>query len=515
MNSRFINVTDKIILEYSNLTHSNLYTYDIVRGVEKSFYISYDYANEVTSHRDNGVERLETLKSNKWLYLDVDRFKSNLGLNQTLNKEPLIPIYYNKLKIHILSGYTFSDIEGFILKLYLKNIKDENVNLLNFAFLRDFPNNTIQFNPEPLYINSKYYNRYIELDVLSAEHLFDNNYRFILNDLSNYDLNNHSLVYIDYYNINHTEDKNSILITDNIISRSTPVVDKYKYFSLKIEEVGDYFEHYATFKGGFPTEFIDNMAQMNRLWVITHKIEVFEQIGLNMIKTEELEKIQRSNFNKPLRFRPIIENANNAFSFTIKYTVIFHDTTTNEQFYRVANIAKLNPKKYGENLLKLNTSGFTKIDLYHKQAPNVFYEYSTSENGNTQTKVINHYLNKIYAYNRNIEITPFTNVYEFIFNDSIAYGLEYFLVFISDDEEKLYIPDLESFNTDTSLFFKIIEQTAIQIRRFKKRKYYIIGVNENGESTVIDSGTFYNENPPLIVNPNIIDNADTNINNLS
>lgn len=492
MSARYININDRIIVEISNDAASKDLKYDITTNSHtnrNSFYVSYE--EDSNSNRDNGAERLDAPTSNRWLYLDVDRFVSGTGISSRINVQPIIPLRFNRIRIHILSGYTFDDSNGFVLQSYIKDIRSNQVNLLNFAFLRDFPNETISFNPEPLYINSKYYNRYIELDMLSPDSLInDANFQFMVNELSTLKLDKNSLVYFDFHNIQRTEEDDTYLITDNLIQRSLTVTDKYKYFGLNLKEVGDYFEYHATFKNGFPTEFINNMSQVGRFWVINHKLEVFEQVGMQMIKTSEIERIQRDSFNRVLKFRPIVENAAIAYSFTIKYTATFTDTNTNEQFYRVASLSKLNPKKYGETLMRLNTDSFANLNVYHKSPVNVVNNFQAIEAGQTQTLVVNHYLKTVTQDNPTMQIEPFTNVYSFEFNDSIAHGFEFFLSFVSDDEEKIYVPDIEEENTETKLFFKIPEKTAMQVRTFSNRSYYIIGVNANGESTVISKGLF-------------------------
>lgn len=494
MNSRYININDRILLEYSNNTTQKDYKYDIVRNGDtkrNTFYISYENAAVADYNRDNGAERLDNVNSNRWFYLDVDRFKAKPNLTFELNKQPIIGLRYNRLRIHLLSGYTMNDIQGFIMQIYLKDVRQNNINLMSFAFLRDFPNDNIRFNPEPLYINSKYYNRYIELDLLSPESLLtDGNYQFMVNELTDDPIDKNTLVYIDFNTISRTEN-NIYLFTDEIVKRAETVVDKYRFFGLRISEVDDYFEHYATFKNGFPTEFINNMAAVNRIWHITHKIEVFEQIGFQNIKTDEVEKIQRSNFDRPLRYRPILVYSDTAFSFSIKYTCIFTDTTTNEQFYRTSHLSKLNPRKYGVNLKKLNISGFTRLDVFHPSDINLVNEFTARDLGEGQIKFVNNYIRRInLAQDNVIEVTPFTNVYQFEFEESIAEGLEFFISFISDDGEKIYITDIEEENTDTKLFFKIQERIAERIRTFTNRDWYIIGVNPNGESTTIAKGTF-------------------------
>jgi len=491
MSARYINIDDKFIVELSNSTIKKDWFYDIVTNThtnEKSFYVSYQHDTETNSTRDNGIERLGKF-TNNWIYLDVNTFKANTGLVYENDIIPILDLPYNVIKIHMLAGYTMEDYNGFTLNAYVNDVRNTRINLLNFAFIKDFPNENIEFSPEPLYINSRYYNRFIELHMISPEYFLQpTDYQFLLDKLSNNAIDNKTLINFEFsYIINIDE----YITTGQTIKRAETLTDNYKYFGLRLEEVQDYFELYATYKGGFPSEFIDKMATLNRQWILTHKLEVFEQLGFSMVKTSEVEMIQRSNFNKPMKFRPIIENANNAYSFSIKYTCIFRDITTNEQFYRVANLSKLNPKKYGESILKLNVSNIQPINLYNKQDPSVILQFNGINNLQEKTLVVNHYLREIpIVDNTNITIEPFTNVYAFNFNSSIAEGFEFFLAFVSDDNEKLYISDIEEQNSDTSLFFKITEQQATQIKRFSNKTFYIIGVNTNGESTVIHKGGF-------------------------
>ncbi len=492
-NSRFININDKVLLELSGSysPHSYKYEYSINSFTgKKTFYIAYSESDSI-SNRDNGAEQLGEL-SNSWFYPDVNRYISNSGITFTDEVEPLIPIYFNKLRIHLLSGYNFNDAEGFVLNAYLKNIKHDKVNLLSFSFLKSFPNNTITINPEPLYINSKYYNRYIELDLLSPEKLLENNdYAFIVQELTDEAIDNNTLLYFDFHSINSYDSKKSTVNTFETVQRAITPVDAYKNFSVKFEEVGDYFEYYALYKGSIISNFIDKQSLVGKSWILTHKIEVYEQLGLQMVKTDEIEKIQRSNFEKPLKFRPIIEYASEAYSFTIKYTCIFTEINSNEQFYRGASLSSLSPKKYGKSLQALNVEGLLRYEVYKEIPKNLNLQLSLNEAGEAKTAIVNHYLDRItLSSSSEIKVMPFTNVYSFKFDGSVAQNLEYFIVFISDDNEKLYIADIEENNTDTELYFKISESNATKIRQFSNRTYYIVGINSNGESTVLANGTF-------------------------
>jgi hypothetical protein len=68
-------------------------------------------------------------------------------------------VTYNTLRIHVLSGYTFSDIAGLISRIAYVDNNFNQVFVANIAYLKE---DTINFNSKPLRLVDKIYDRYIE-----------------------------------------------------------------------------------------------------------------------------------------------------------------------------------------------------------------------------------------------------------------------------------------------------------------------------------------------------------------
>lgn len=79
------------------------------------------------------------------------------------------------VKIHILTGYVFGDCEGFMLSVRATQAKnsiisstDGVVTLQNYIFHKGNLSRLVKFDSSPLYMQSKYYDRYMEFTVPSA-----------------------------------------------------------------------------------------------------------------------------------------------------------------------------------------------------------------------------------------------------------------------------------------------------------------------------------------------------------
>lgn len=86
-------------------------------------------------------------------------------------------LFYNKVRIYILSGYVFSQSEGFCLKAkakqrpkeynlygedYIENL-DQYATLMSFVFNKAEIREKVKWLPNPFYMSSRYYDRYIDI----------------------------------------------------------------------------------------------------------------------------------------------------------------------------------------------------------------------------------------------------------------------------------------------------------------------------------------------------------------
>jgi hypothetical protein len=95
---------------------------------------------------------------------------------------------YDTIRIHILTGYVFNDVEGFNLKVkakqrrFNKNTDSSVVNINNteaiissFVFHKGIMGKVVEFNPNPVYMSERFYDRFIEFKIPSVYTLALNN----------------------------------------------------------------------------------------------------------------------------------------------------------------------------------------------------------------------------------------------------------------------------------------------------------------------------------------------------
>lgn len=82
---------------------------------------------------------------------------------------------YDTIRVYLLTGFVFNGIEGMAIRVKaktnnnsLENYKNEYVTLLNEVFFKDRLQQKVNWLPNPLYMNSKFYDRYIEIKVPDA-----------------------------------------------------------------------------------------------------------------------------------------------------------------------------------------------------------------------------------------------------------------------------------------------------------------------------------------------------------
>lgn len=95
---------------------------------------------------------------------------------------------YDTVRIHILTGYVFNDIEGFNLRIKARqrtfnkstdasvvNINNTEAIISSFTFHKGTMGKVVEFNPNPIYMTERFYDRYIEFKIPSIYTLAINN----------------------------------------------------------------------------------------------------------------------------------------------------------------------------------------------------------------------------------------------------------------------------------------------------------------------------------------------------
>ncbi len=417
--SKFIQISPICLLEY-------IYNSTVISTENATFARIYNAFNGTISyvnHNKNDINvakeltgnTLETTviqrRDNEYAHLDIDRpikwfEKQNENIyieglwdesSRTGEKiydlaiKPEQYILYDEIKLHIVEGFNFEDLAGMVLKVGYTDSSDfSTIYVANYAYLKE--NDNIEFHTRPFIIGDRAYNRYINFKVPSLRGLTEAN-----NVLKNSLLPtkppfpikmpniNNSQINIIYYEVNKivNEGGQTILYTNlpvgsdtnGIVRLNIEMNDALKYFTANIQESGsgDYFELFPSHQGQFIEDFLYERSKFGEEYRIVHDIDVYEHISSygNYVeqKNQSITFFQIEGFNKPFKFRPIIENPN-AVAFSIDYTVRLvniYDPGNPIQTIRKASLTYPNAKKYGRHFTKINIEqGFKPMKIVNK-----------------------------------------------------------------------------------------------------------------------------------------------------
>lgn len=317
---------------------------------------------------------LDTSASNlggyKWAFLDKDvpvpyiSQDANLVYDDLSSLLPSLFVTYDRVRIHILSGYRLDDIQGLIIQLYGKEAQTSKISVLaNNVYLNSDDRDIL--NPRPILLGEKMYDRYIEVLIPSVKEINSDFYANPTNPISlgyQYTSNNRGFlyetaIYVKVFEIDNVEDKNGnlFLYTGRDYVVNVNQEDTYSQLNANVQEAtdGDYFIYYPTYKGNFIEDFISELDAAGGNYVVINDIDVYEQIGLDNVLSFSFSQVQQGGFDSPLEFRPIIKNSQSAVSFSIDYTVRIFNRDNGFQLIRKASTTSFSPKKYGKQLEKI------------------------------------------------------------------------------------------------------------------------------------------------------------------
>ena len=372
--SKFIQLADGILLEYiytsqSDPTEFNTANYPIEimeDGHTGGNYLfnTESVSAEIGNYRDISAAAINKNKT-QYAYLDTDigvpyndfdpLLTDSANLLQTFSPE--LDIAYDKIRVHFISGFSFTGFDGIIFESLVPRRDSVLLNLSSINFLKT---DTPVFNPDPVLINDKLYATYIEWRIPSLY--------FINNSFNTVDANGLGYRLTDgqgflstptitfkasgiyetivdngysYYNI---EEINSVTLPNRDIYDNL-------YASVKESDSGDYFELTGEVTG---STFSNFMAMLGPDWIVFHEINVSEQIGTTFTKTSTQVFTQTTNFDTPILFRPIILNSAIAVSFSINYMLRLYNRADNTQIVKIARLTSFDVSKYGRRLMKIN-----------------------------------------------------------------------------------------------------------------------------------------------------------------
>lgn len=488
------------------------------------------------------IERYHAVKvnENKYALLDstnvfIDSVEwtgsdsADLLASQTNATNVVNTIKYDKVRLHLRSGFSFAarGYEGFLFEVKTNRTSGVQNFLTQTVYL-----NTSSFeikNPRPFILSETLYSNFIEIKLPTLksqysdfEDLFYDNGAGAsdLDTTSNYDI---SLKLID--NIEDTAGIDYIYTgeeTNFIVAKE----DEFQDFTVVVEEAtdGDYFKIYGekdNSAADFEAYIINRIATSSDDISVIFDIIVNEQIGTSFIETYATSITQTQDFEEPIQFRPIIQNANNAASFMIDVTMRIYNQTDNTQIVKRGSLIGNNAPKYGKRMMKVNIASSANLTRVYNTLPNlqatrnvaqvinsslpkaqVKYAPAFVERLNVVVNVGNVTIDdgQITSINNNngLEISPFDTYIKFSIS-KIDGGERKSVSFTNLKNVRLNFADGIYFNNITSfkdvdlskgeVLFKIDKANAAKLQGLNNKKYYI-SIDNGSTETMVFKGKY-------------------------
>jgi hypothetical protein len=302
-------------------------------------------------------------------------------------------VNYDTVRLHLRTGFSFSSrgYQGFIFQVKSKR----NSGVYNFftslAYLNS-SNYEVQ-NPAPFILAGTPFSKFIEVKIPSLVDMYnpainldfetaffgssDSANPVALNPTANYEV---AFKLIDTLTeVNNVYYANTGHEVDVTLSQQ----DEYQDITAVIAEAvdGDYFQLYGERDGSISnfSQYILNRLETNGDDItVFYDIEILEQIGLAFTVTFNGSYVQTQNFDIPINFRPIIQNANIATSFMINLNLRIYNETNNTQILKQASLIYNKPSKYGKKMIQLGIGKNVVNKVYNTIA-------SSSTNGAIET----------------------------------------------------------------------------------------------------------------------------------
>ena len=444
---------------------------------------------------------------------------------------------FDTVKLHIVSGYNFDDISGFLLQIQAEDTSGNFPILSNFTWINQVTgNDVLKFSTNNLYLAGKFYDKYIELKVPSVNELNGQTGEPIEQALQIKQLSD---IYFNFSIIPEIEGNTYNI--ENKIEFQLPIIsnaDNFNAFIIESTE-GDYIEFYATWKDLIIGNYMgdiesgriklytsnnpnDNYEEFENIygsdtnkWVVMHELYLYEHIPGNSLLTQQYVFTQSNNFSQANYFRPIIRYADIASSYTLEYICRLTNRMDGTQIIRKASFASTNTKKYGKKLQMLNIDNLSSYKIFNrienKQAPKLV----NSNNITTKFIKIFYDITKVSLNKDNevleqgtdsLKLKQTDGVYKFQFvkeneitleteNVDLSGVYQYALQFKLDDENKIEISPTNSENMNTTLGeleFKISEKQVDKVSKQINNKYSIIIINPDKTRYTFYQGQYKN-----------------------
>ena len=547
--SKYVQLNDFLLLEYEfNKTGDATLLTGIGSLCVSTNVGSFQYINtgpdRGVTNNDFGLNSLPINQSRTNWYCyppDISTGYSNYFAHIDSSVSVAVPSYaLDTVKVHIISGYNFDDVAGFLLQVRAKNTDNNMVDLANFTWINQLlesGSHVINFSPNALFLANRFYDKYVEFKIPSVQELGGDTVTALGQALNIQQLSD---VFITYSTI--PEINVDTYLVQEQISVQLPVASVADNFNCFIAEstAGDFIEFYATwnqiiigeymgaiesgqirlFTSNNPNdngmEFADTYGAGAAKWVVMHEIQVYELIpGGTTLLTQKYVFTQEDNFMLANYFRPVIRNADIASAYQIEYICRLMNRMDGTQIIRKASFASTDPKKYGLQFTRLNVDNYIPYKVFNRVEGDSFVQNISG--GSARTKYVKvFYDTTLVSMNMNNEILPQgtgplflkrgDGTYLFKFekvdtaagnqavNVDLSGSFNYSLLFVLDDQSKIEISPTYSTNMNTvlgELEFKIMEGQVGKLLQQTNNAYSIIVKNSDGSQYTFYEGVFY------------------------
>lgn len=502
MVSTFLRLNDYLLLEYfyEEIEHttSDAPVIKISSLYDNSVTIANLSKNETVT--DTLTKTLVDIEKNhvavdeEGIYLLDNSVDDRIYINK-FNSSSVNYLMYNRLRIHVLSGYNFDDIDGFTLNAYILGYNKKLINLCNWFYLKN-STSELHFNTKPLKISESVFDKYVDVDILSVNYLLqlqDNSPETVKSLFGENIYEDHE-VNLEVNFIQKTQNYGSYQFLSFVYSPEpiTTVIQTKSIYDtvgsfIDVNKSDCCFEYRAEYRGSSIEDFIYELnSRPGNDFYLNHTITVIEQVGQSFPIVDRYSTVQTDNYSRLFKYRPVVYNKM-ANTISLEHEIQLVNRVDGNGF-TVKGSLTIPVSSIKGSTLKLNVpEGEHKI--YNKIATvkhNLVHDLSEV----TKTKIIPTYIksNDI-SVDKEISILPFRNNIILKLSSmekAIQPNLTYYLTFLKSDNSKIMIKETlaEDIDRSNSLFFIIEEQTALSIINNCSSICYIIAKSSESESVM-------------------------------
>lgn len=401
-NSRFVRITDNIILEYiyynqdEIINPSNEWVKDtlndelwLLRNENDGSVQFFNGDSSKTILSTQGTANVRDYsyttvneQDGKFALLDIDKIQFYNDFDSLVTDTPDLPItftsgpygvVYDKIRLHLAQNFDFSGFEGFVFDVSIEKQNNEKLYLTRFAYNKS--DSYIVLNPEPFIFGERFFSSYIEIYIPSVYKLKRDYYLSPLtgdtpterlSDFNGWDREGFLTFSFGWIERKERIDSQDYISVFRRKIAALPERDPFEVIATVVQESseGDFIEIYPTYNGGNIDQFISDLNTVNgNDYIIIHDIVISEYIGngLNtnltggtwvITSTESFSQVD--NFDQPIWYRPIIRNSENAVAYKIDYIARFFNRNDNTQFWKRGSFVSFDVRKYGKNFAKID-----------------------------------------------------------------------------------------------------------------------------------------------------------------